>query len=210
MIVRIRAAILRGVLAGGFGLAAIVGPASTWGQTAAVVESTTTTRTALSATREVKGIPRFSEIEPGLARGGQPNHDGYQFLREQGYKTVVSFRKGNDDERRELERMGITYIEIPLRAGPFSATPPTDDDLLKFFTTVGDSARRPVFIHCLRGRDRTGAMTALYRIQACGWTNEDAVKEMKERGFRGHYKKLKRFVREYLPREGIASVRPGG
>ena len=203
---RIRTAISRGVLACALGVAAIVGPASTWGQTTAVVESTRTTAATVSATPEVKGIPRFSEIEPGLARGGQPNHDGYQFLRDHGYKTVVSFRKGNDDERRELERMGIRYIEIPLRAGPFSATPPTDDDLLKFFTTLGDSARRPVFIHCLRGRDRTGAMTALYRIQACRWTNEDAVKEMKEHGFRGHYKKLKKFVREYVPRESFAAV----
>jgi protein tyrosine phosphatase (PTP) superfamily phosphohydrolase (DUF442 family) len=206
MIEKIRAALFRGILVGTLALALAAGPASS----PLVFASTTSAAApAISAIREVEGIPRFSEIEPGLARGGQPNHDGYRFLREQGYKTVVSFRK-NDDERRELERMGITYVEIPLRAGPFSATPPTEEDLRRFFATLGDSARRPVFIHCLRGRDRTGAMTALYRIQACGWTNEEAVQEMKEHGFRGHYKKLKRFVREYVPREGIASVPAGG
>jgi protein tyrosine phosphatase (PTP) superfamily phosphohydrolase (DUF442 family) len=208
MIARVRALIFGGVLAGALGLAVLAGPASTWAETSAVVDSTSSAP-AVSAITEVKGIPRFFEIERGLARGGQPNHDGYQFLRDHGYKTVVSFRDPSDDERRELEKLGIAYVTIPLRAGPFSATPPTDEELNKFFTTVGDPARRPVFIHCLRGRDRTGAMTALYRIQACGWTNEDAVKEMKERGFRGHYKKLKKFVREFVPRSEFASVRAG-
>ena len=197
-----RHSMLRHLVAGVLGLALVSSPTAIVSRTAVAVAASTK-----SAAPEVKGISRYSEIEPGLARGGQPSREALQWLHDQGYRTVVSFRK-NDDERRELERLGIKYVEIPLNAGPFSATPPSDDDLQRFFTTVTDSTLRPVFIHCRAGRDRTGAMTALYRIQACGWTNDDAVKEMKEHGFRGHYKRLMRFVREYVPRESFANAAP--
>lgn len=145
---------------------------------------------------EARGIPRFAEIEPGLARGGQPSEDGLAFLRERGTRTVISFRK-NPGERRRLERMGIAYVEIPLHAGLFRATPPTDEQVRQFLEVVRDSSRRPVFVHCRHGKDRTGAMVALYRIEACGWTAEEAVAEMRAFGFSKHYRKLMRFVQRF-------------
>lgn len=151
----------------------------------------------ISAKRvEVRGIPRFAEIEPGLARGGQPDEHGLRFLRERGYRTVLSFRR-NSPDRRDAEQMGLRYIEIPLRAGPFSATPPTEEEVTRFLAAVSDSSLRPIFIHCRRGKDRTGAMAAIYRIEACGWTNEDAIREMRSFGFSGRYRKLQQYVRDY-------------
>jgi tyrosine-protein phosphatase SIW14 len=147
---------------------------------------------------EASGIPRFAIIEAGLARGGQPSNEGLRYLKEQGYRTVISFREGSP-ERREAERMGFHYVEIPIRSGPFSATPPTDDQVQQFLSVVSDSSARPVFIHCLRGRDRTGAMAAVYRIHSCHWSADEAVEEMKALGFRGHYKKLLQFVRYWSP-----------
>jgi protein tyrosine/serine phosphatase len=196
MIAVVRRVVLRGALAGALGLALVAGPVTT--RPSVVFAASVASAPSTPAVAAVKGIPRFHEIEPGFTRGGQPNGDGYRLLRDHGYRTVISFRK-NDDERRELARLGINYVEIPMHAGPFSASTPTEEDLRRFFATVGDSVQRPVFIHCLHGKDRTGAMTALYRIQSCGWSNEEAVREMKERGFSGHYKKLMRFVREYVP-----------
>jgi protein tyrosine/serine phosphatase len=197
MIAVVRRAVFRGVLAGALGCALVAGPVTTR-PSVAFAASVASAPFTPAVAAEVKGIPRFHEIEPGFARGGQPNGDGYRFLRDHGYRTVISFRK-NDDERRELARLGINYVEIPMHAGLFSASTPTEEDLQRFFATVGDSAQRPVFIHCRYGKDRTGAMTALYRVQSCGWSNEEAIREMKERGFSGHYKKLMRFVREYVP-----------
>ena len=43
-----------------------------------------------------------------------------------------------------------------------------------------------MFVHCQHGSDRTGTMCALYRIAVCGWTKEDALKEMQEGGFGFH------------------------
>lgn len=153
-------------------------------------------RQASAKRAEVRGIPRFAEIEPGFARGGQPNEHGLRFLRERGYRTVISFRR-NSPERRSLEEMGIRYIEIPLRAGVFSATPPTEEEVSRFLAAVSDSSLRPIFIHCRRGKDRTGAMAAIYRIEACGWTNEEAIREMRSFGFSGRYRRLRDYVQDY-------------
>lgn len=145
------------------------------------------------------GIPRFAEVEPGLTRGGQPSEEGVRFLKEQGYRTIISFRK-DSPERELVESLGMRYVEIPIRSGPLSATPPSEEQVRLFLSIVADSSSRPVFFHCLRGRDRTGAMTAIYRIHACGWSPEEAEEEMVALGYRKHYRKLMSFVRSWPDR----------
>lgn len=151
---------------------------------------------------DASGIPNFAEIEVGLARGGQPTDEGIAYLRSHGYRTVIGLRS-NDEERVKLTRVGIDYVEIPLRANLLGATPPTDDQIRQFLSIAMDSTRRPVFFHCIHGKDRTGSMAAMYRIEACGWTSEEAVEEMKAFGFHGYYRRLLRFVRAYA-RRGFA------
>jgi tyrosine-protein phosphatase SIW14 len=142
------------------------------------------------------GIPRFAEIETGVTRGGQPGDEGIEYLRSKGYRTVVSFR-ANSPEREHVLRSGMTYLELPIHAGLFGATPPTEEQVRLFLSVMADSSRRPVFIHCLRGKDRTGAMAAIYRMEACGWTADEAIDEMRSFGFSGRYRALMRFVRGY-------------
>jgi len=158
----------------------------------------------VSETRLEDGaIPRFAEIEPGLARGGQPTEQGFRFLRARGYRTVVSFRRSSK-ERRVVEEMGIRYVHIPMRAGLFGSVAPTKEDVARFLSVVSDSSQRPVFIHCLRGKDRTGTMAAIYRIEAGGWTNEEARREMLSLGFNRYYGNLMQYVRTYA--RGSATV----
>lgn len=142
------------------------------------------------------GISNFAEIGTGVARGGQPTEEGIRFLRDQGYRTVINFRS-NPSERDDVLRSGMAYYEIPMRAGIFSAAPPTKEQVRLFLSVVTDSSKLPVFIHCRRGKDRTGVMSALYRIEACGWTPDEAIEEMRVLGFSGHYRGLLRFVRAY-------------
>ncbi len=49
-----------------------------------------------------------------------------------------------------------------------------------------DPKRAPVLVHCQHGADRTGTMTAVYRMVAQGWSKEDAVQEMQGGGFGFH------------------------
>jgi len=156
---------------------------------------------------EAGGIRRFAEIRPGLARGGEPGEEGLSYLRDRGYKTIVSFLT-NEAESAYVVQSGMRYVHIPMRSGLFSAQPPTDEQVHQFLSVVSDSTLYPVFIHCHAGKDRTGAMSAIYRMEACGWTADEAVDEMKAFGFSGRYKRLLRFVQGYPGHPASSATAP--
>ena len=54
---------------------------------------------------------------------------------------------------------------------------------MKFLQIVTDPQQAPVLLHCYQGSDRTGMLTAMYRIVVQGWTKEAAIEEMKEGGY---------------------------
>lgn len=84
--------------------------------------------------------------------------------------------------------MGFEYISIPLSYFNF----PSDAEVEKFFSIVNSPTRRPVFVHCKHGSDRTGMMIAFYRMTNDGWSVEEAYAEMESLGFHKmfvyHYK----------------------
>jgi len=162
---------------------------------------------AREAPPETADIPRFAEIRPGLSRGGDPREKGLQYLRDHGNKTIVSFL-ADAGESSYVVNSGMKYVHIPMRAGLFSAQPPTDEQVSRFLSVVKDSTQYPVFIHCHAGKDRTGAMSAIYRIDACGWTADEAVDEMMAFGFSGRYKRLLKYVQGYSGHR-VASLLPG-
>ena len=139
------------------------------------------------------GISRFAEMEAGLFRGAKPNDAGIRYLKARGFRSVISLRR-DGDERRKVEALGLRYFEIPLHAGLFGSTEPTDEEIRTFLSLLADSANRPAFFHCRHGRDRTGAMAALYRIRVDQWPAEDAIEEMRAFGASRFYKDLYRPV----------------
>jgi protein tyrosine phosphatase (PTP) superfamily phosphohydrolase (DUF442 family) len=158
--------------------------------------ATSTGKPFAACASDANGIQNFAEIRKGMSRGGQPTKEGIEFLRDQGYRTVISFRS-NPSEREAVLGSGMAYVEIPMRAGIFGATPPTEEQVRLFLSVAMDPSRYPVFIHCRRGKDRTGVMSAIYRIEACGWTPDEAIEEMRAFGFSDHYRGLLRFVQTY-------------
>src|SRR6185369_5145334 len=106
------------------------------------------------------------------------------YLKTHGYRTIIDLRDDADDvkaEKKEAAEIGITDINIPLHAG-ITSDPPTEEQVRMFFRIVTNANRQPVYIHCQYGKDRTGTMCALYRIQLDRWTNDDAVAEMEAFG----------------------------
>jgi protein tyrosine phosphatase (PTP) superfamily phosphohydrolase (DUF442 family) len=144
------------------------------------------------------GIKRWAEVDSGLARGSQPNEHGIAALAGRGFRTVVSLRQ-DKDERARVTAAGMRYVEIPMKIGPFGAPAPTEAQARAFLDAVTDSAGRPAFVHCHHGRDRTGVMVALYRVEVSGWSGDDAVHEAEERGLRPQYKAYRRWIRERAP-----------
>src|SRR5258705_392847 len=62
------------------------------------------------------GFRRFAQIRPGLARGGEPGEEGLQYLRDRGYRTIVSFLT-NESESARVVGSGMQYVHIPMRSG---------------------------------------------------------------------------------------------
>jgi protein tyrosine phosphatase (PTP) superfamily phosphohydrolase (DUF442 family) len=147
---------------------------------------------------ERPGLPNLHRVSPTLYRGAQPTPEGLGELRRLGVKTIVSLRAFHG-ERETVAAAGLGYERVS-----FKVWHPEDEDMRRFLSIVGDPARQPVFVHCLRGSDRTGTAVAVYRMSAEGWSPEDAIDEMVRGGFGFH----RRFshLEEYLRTLDVASL----
>ncbi len=85
--------------------------------------------------------------------------------------------------------LGLKYLHISFKAGH-----PETEDVLEFLKTVEDPANRPVFVHCKWGTDRSGMMTAVYRIAVEGWSKEEALDEMRAMGFNEAWDSISNYV----------------
>jgi len=155
-----------------------------------------TTAPARPAWTDPTGIKRFAVVEAGFYRGSRPSAEGILALKARGVRTIVSLRK-DDAERARVLAAGMDYVELPMVATPFGAPVPTEAQVNAFLAVVGDPARRPVFVHCKHGRDRTGVMVALWRVARGGWPVDAAIDEMEDRGMGPQYLNYRRFIRRW-------------
>lgn len=111
--------------------------------------------------------------------------------------TVVDLRepgKNSELERQTVEALGMKYVNIPMSA--FSA--PTNQELARALSLlVHDS--QPVFVHCWRGKDRTGTVVACYRIQHDGWDNRRALAEAKKYGMSMTERGMRHYILKFKP-----------
>jgi protein tyrosine/serine phosphatase len=128
----------------------------------------------------VEGVPNLHKVSEELYRGAQPTAEGMQALQALDIKTIVSFRSIHSD-RDEIGDLDLAYERIPMMA--FASS---ESDVVRFLKIITAPERTPVFIHCLHGADRTGVITAAYRIVIQGWAKEAAIQEMTEGGFGYH------------------------
>lgn len=142
-------------------------------------------------------ITRFAQLDHGLYRGGQPDADGFRYLRDLGIRTVVSFR--NDvSERQLVEELGMRFVSIPVSFRAFGWGDDFDlEDVRQFMAVVDDAEAGPIFFHCKRGADRTGSFAAIYRIARQGWDADRALDEASDRGMRWWYFPMRDQVRAF-------------
>jgi len=145
-------------------------------------------------------IKNFGCINSNFFRGAQPNAEGYKELAALGVKTVIDLQmEGVSQEKQLVEDAGMKFVRI----GMSDKESPSIDQAAEFMKIVSDSANQPIFVHCKGGRHRTGAMTAVYRIEHDGWSADKAFEEMKQFDFNygmGHGP-LKDFVFSYYGHE---------
>jgi hypothetical protein len=154
------------------------------------------------ASAEIKtGLPGFHRVNEAYARGAVPASGGVPLLKQLGVKTIVDLRSyydHADDIGPEAEGLGIRYYWLPLSVWD----PPADAQTAEFLSLVGDSTKSPFFVFCTDGQNRTGEMTAIYRIIHDGWSADTAVKEMDDLGFGTYYYSLRSYVWHYARHHG--------
>lgn len=137
-------------------------------------------------------IPRrFAAIEPGLIYRSAQIHerliDGV--LEEHGIQVVVDMapdQPGDEDaaaERAAVKRLEIRKVDVLTLDGSGIGEP------VDYIVTLSEMARAkragtPILVHCSAGTQRTGAVTAMYRMLYHGWTGPRAFAEYME--FRRH------------------------
>ena len=157
-------------------------------------------------------IARFHQVDEHLYRGAQPSTLGLTRLHALGVRTILNIRDDGDaaveHERRLVESLGMQFVHIPIKDGNifnWSRRIPTDT-VTRFFEVLA-SVPGPVFIHCKRGTDRTGALVAIYRVAHHGWDAARALAEANERGMRPWYRGLRKQI-ETFDRSMIQSAPP--
>ena len=129
---------------------------------------------------ERPGLPNLHKVSDALYRGAAPEDEGWAELKAMGIRTVVNLQSFHSD-RAETGEHGLGYEHITMKAWHAEYK-----EFVRFLSIVSDPANQPVFVHCMHGADRTGAMCAAYRVAVQGWTPEEAVRELRDGGYGFH------------------------
>lgn len=125
--------------------------------------------------------PNFHTLDPGMAyRSGQFNGDQLVAAVElYGIRTVINLRGANpgepwyDEEIEVSEALGVTHVDHRMSAQSL----PSPEVLAAVVDTL-QTAEYPILIHCQAGADRTGAISAIYRMLMLDHEREDAMAEL--------------------------------
>lgn len=147
----------------------------------------------------LEGVPNLHRITPTLYRSEQPSALGMQNLEKMGIRTVINLRAFNDDDdevrgtKLRTERTRILTWRID------------DRHVIEVMRLIKDESNGPFLIHCQHGADRTGLMSAMYRILEQGWKPEDALAELTEGGY--GYHSMWRNILRYVSSADIEKLR---
>jgi tyrosine-protein phosphatase SIW14 len=144
------------------------------------------------------GIKNFDRVDEHVYRGGQPTEEGFQYLASIGVRTVIDLREADDRalaEERDVTKAGMTYVNVPMTG----LTPPTGSEIRKILAILEDASAGPVFVHCQRGADRTGAVVAAYHIDHDKWDNARALQDAKAHDMSPFQHPRQNFIREFRP-----------
>ncbi len=151
---------------------------------------------ALSA-HQMRQTRNFRVVREGvLYRSAQMPLSGLKrIVHDYGIRTVVTLRDSRDpalsppDEAEEWYCVGneINFLRLPPlnwedRADP-KAPAPVEANVRKFLAVMRDPKNYPVLVHCCAGIHRTGAFTAIYRMEFEHRARAEALAEMRACGY---------------------------
>lgn len=148
-------------------------------------------------------LPHFHRVKAGeFYRSGQPRGVGLHAVRLLGVRTVVTLRSRENPvtaaEEAYCRRHGIRFLRVPLSWDDPAEISRAVEQVMAI---AEDPRNHPVLVHCARGKERTGLVSAVFRIEREQWPKSKAMKEMFDLGLEpGEKLVFDEFVWNYLPR----------
>ncbi len=124
-------------------------------------------------------LKNLYRVDEGLYRSDQPSRAGFRELWDMGVREVLNLRSMRNDDHK-ARGLGLRLHHIRMNAGN-----PETEEFVEALRIIRDR-RGPLVIHCWHGSDRTGIVTALYRMVFQDWTRERAIDELKYGGYGYH------------------------
>jgi len=139
----------------------------------------------------LEGVPNLYRISPQLYRSEQPSALGMQNLEKLGIRTVINLRAFNDDDD---EVRGTVLRTLHTRMLTWHID---DRPVIEVLRWLKHTENGPFLIHCQHGADRTGLISAMYRVLEQDWAPQEALDELTGGGYGYHsmWRNILRYVR---------------
>ena len=145
---------------------------------------------AVLAFHDQNQMRNFRVVREGvLYRSGQMTRAGLErAVHDYGIRTVICLRDGlsaaDQAEEKFCAAEDIRFVRIPPSGwGDVGGVVPVEEGVRKFRAILADPKNHPVLVHCFAGVHRTGAYSAVYRMEFERWSNARAIAEMKACGY---------------------------
>lgn len=139
---------------------------------------------------ETDKLQNFYKLDDKVYRSEQPERKGFSYLHSFGIRNVLNLRDHHKDDDK-AKGTGLNLYRVEMNAGKI-----TVDEAVAALRIIRQS-EGPIVIHCWHGSDRTGTVSALYRIIFQDWSKEEAIDELMNGGYGYHamYKNIPEFIR---------------
>jgi len=158
-------------------------------------------------------LPHFGTVREGtLYRSGQPRGLGLAWVKYSGIRTLINLRqpdsKGTPEEKAFAAENGLNFYNFSIG----SSHADIEQTVGRFLAIIDDQSNWPILVHCSRGKERSGVLSAVFRIEYDRWPNDQALQETYRLGLEeGHMPIPENFIKNYRARgsgKGAASPKP--
>jgi tyrosine-protein phosphatase SIW14 len=153
-------------------------------------------------------VRNFGVVNDRLYRGGQPDQRALEELAARQVALVIDLREPGSHtniEQQMVEALKMKYLNIPFH----NYGAPTEDQMRRVLWLLVNGDTQKIFVHCWRGKDRTGTVIACYRIQHDGWDNKKALAEAHKYGMSVTERGMRSYILHFSPMS-LSVLSPSG